>query len=274
MARADARRVALADAKFRLARRVQALGHKVGVDIRQYAPDVSSGPLLPRLLARHGVDLVLDVGANSGQFAKQLRVDGYTGRIVSFEPVSSVFAQLERHAAGDSAWTAVNVAIGDAAGTAQINVAGNDSLSSSLLGMEEAHVRAAPDSAIVATEEVTVARLDEAAAPHVDGAAAVMLKLDVQGYERAVIEGAAGVLPRVTVLEAELSLVPLYDGQPLLRDMLDLLDSHGFDLVGVEPMMVDPETGHHLQLDGWFVRRANASITSDGTPRSANSTPK
>ena len=81
----------------------------------------------------------------------------------------------------------------------------------------------------------------------------VLLKLDVQGYERSVLEGAGVSLPRIQAAQLELSLVSLYDGEALFHEMLEIMRGHGFTLMSVEPTMVD-QTGQMLQIDGYFGR--------------------
>src|SRR5215470_10384051 len=87
-------------------------------------------PNLADFLRHQAIDLVLDVGANEGQFAIDLREAGYTGEIVSFEPIATVFPKLAANAAGDSHWTARHLAIGDRNGTAELAVTAHTVFSS------------------------------------------------------------------------------------------------------------------------------------------------
>src|SRR6266542_708311 len=56
------------------------------------------------MLRHHGVNTVLDVGANTGQYALALRRAGYEQAIFSFEPLSDAFGQLERKSRSDPNW--------------------------------------------------------------------------------------------------------------------------------------------------------------------------
>src|SRR5579863_3319899 len=76
---------------------------------------------LRRFLTNRNVDCVLDVGANSGQFGSELRVIGYRGLIVSFEPDPDVFIQLQARAANDPRWICKNLALGAEQGALQLN---------------------------------------------------------------------------------------------------------------------------------------------------------
>ncbi len=84
---------------------------------------------------------------NIGQYAKLLREFGYSGRIVSFEPLSSAYSQLKAVSKKDPLWEiAPQAAIGNQEGEIIINIAGN-SYSSSALPMLDAHLESAPESA-------------------------------------------------------------------------------------------------------------------------------
>ena len=125
---------------------------RLGVDIGRYRP---VGARRNALLARHGIRSTIDVGANKGQYAAELRAYGFRGTIVSFEPLSAPYAVLAAEAAADPLWRTHQSALGDAVGRAQINVAANTA-SSSLLMMLPAHEALAPYARNVATEEVVL----------------------------------------------------------------------------------------------------------------------
>jgi FkbM family methyltransferase len=236
-------------------RRMRNLLRRAGLEVNRRTIHNSQGVQLIRLLEHVGIDLVLDVGANAGQYGSELRLYGYRGRIVSFEPLAAAHAALERAARRSPGWTvAPRMAIGDAEDEIEIQVAGN-SVSSSILDMLPAHERAAPGSAYVAREKVTVRRLDCVAAEYLAGARGVLLKIDTQGYEDRVLAGAAGVLDRIAAIHTELSLVPLYAGQRLLDEMRARIEAMGFELFAIFPGYVDERTGQTLQLDGFFRRR-------------------
>jgi FkbM family methyltransferase len=227
------------------------------VDIRRYP---ASDPLhgLSLLLQHLAVDLVVDVGANDGGYATALRELGYHRHIVSFEPLSEPFARLCERAGHDGSWDVVQCALGDHEGEVEVHVAGNDGASSSVLPMLEAHLGAAPQSAYVRDETVRLRRLDEALPEAVDLAGRrTFLKIDVQGFERAVLDGAEGLFGAdlLVGVQAEMSLVPLYDGQMLWRETVDRLAAQGFDLVSLVPGFSDPRSGRLLQADGVFAHR-------------------
>lgn len=208
-----------------------------------------------QLIAHRNISLVLDVGANTGQYASLLRGQGYQGRILSFEPLAAEFEQLKQNAAEDPQWDCKQLALGSYNGSCEINRAGN-SYSSSILPMLERHIINAPDSHYVGKELISIARLDslegEIANPH----DRVYLKIDTQGYEMEVLKGAVRFLDRVSVLELELSVVPLYERQVLYQQMIQHLDLLDFDLVWVEKGFSELDSGEILQFDGIFLKRA------------------
>jgi FkbM family methyltransferase len=197
---------------------------------------------------------VLDVGANVGQFAEIARAAGFKDLIVSFEAVPQIHDALRRRASRDPRWiVAPCAALGSSRGTVQINVAGN-AQSSSLLPMNALHREAAPGSDYVGRESVRMERLDAFAAEYLPKQGPLFLKIDTQGYEKEVLRGATGIMDRVFGIQSELSLVPLYEGAPLLAEMIGYFSELGFALFNLVPNFRDPRTGRVLQMDGFFVR--------------------
>jgi FkbM family methyltransferase len=241
-------------AGVKLKRDIRGLLRALGYDVVRYEP--ASHPIARRgLLVRHyAIDTVLDVGANEGQFAEELRNEvRFGGRICSFEPLSTAFARLQARAARDPSWDVFRVALGDEPGTATLNVAGN-SQSSSLLAMLPEHVAAAPASSYVGTEEVTVDVLDAVFDDLCAPGHRVLLKIDTQGYEGRVLAGARDSLTRIQLVQLEMPLRPLYAGELSFVELHQRMREDGFRLVALEPTFCDPRTGELLQVDGVFDR--------------------
>lgn len=229
---------------------------RAGYDLHRFVPTSSPDAQVAQVLAKLDIDLVIDVGANTGQYAHSLRELGYRGRIISFEPLSLAHAALSAAAARDPAWTvASRGAIGDRDGEIVINVAGN-SASSSVLDMLDAHRDAAPESRYVGHETVALSRLDSAVEPYVGAARAVYVKVDTQGFEDAVLKGGPVVFGRAAAVQLELSMVPLYAGQPLWDAMIGQMAQHGLVLWNLWPGFSDAATGRLLQIDAIFAREA------------------
>ena len=206
-----------------------------------------------------GIDLVLDVGADTGEWVRTIRRLGYRGRVVSFEPLRASYAALRASSAADPLWETVQTALGNCDGSATMHIAGN-AHSSSLRGMLPAHLEAAPQSAYVGTEEVAIRRLDSVFAEHRRDARSVYLKIDTQGAEQDVLAGATKALGEIVGLQLEMSLVPLYEGQLLFQDLYARVASAGFTLMSLEPGFANAHTGQLLQVDGVFFRTRNGPL--------------
>ncbi|HXD06934.1 MAG TPA: FkbM family methyltransferase [Burkholderiaceae bacterium] len=227
---------------------------RFGLEINRYNPVESAQARLVKVLDTQRIDTVIDVGANDGGYGRLLREGGFEGTIVSFEPLEQEHARLSEAARADERWTvAPRMALGDTNGEVEIHVAGN-SASSSILPMKDLHERAAPESRYVGTQRVALRRLDEVQHPAIQTSQRLMLKIDTQGYEMAVLRGAEKMLPRLAGVQLELSLAPLYEGQTLYLELIDWLRARGFDLWSVIPGFVDPSSGRMLQFDGVFFR--------------------
>lgn len=241
---------------------VKRLFRRAGYDIARYDErldiarlDVAGHYLVKRraLLDRYGIDLVLDVGANTGQYGELLRVIGYKGKIVSFEPLRAEFEKLNGTLCDDGNWTAFNYALGDRDGVATINVAGN-SYSSSLLYMLPAHLESAPESKYVGSEQIQIRRLDAVFGDVCPRGSNIYLKIDTQGFEKPVLDGAVASLAHIDTIQIEMSLVPLYENQLLFIDLFRFLIDNGYRPVQFEPGFADEATQHLLQMDGIFRR--------------------
>ncbi len=225
---------------------------RAGWDINRY-PGAEQGHRRALLLASLDVDLVVDVGANVGQYGSDLRLFGYRKQILSIEPMGAAYAELREQAHRDGRWAAIRSAIGQQTGEMTINISGN-SVSSSLLPMLDRHANAAPESRYVGTETVPIARLDQVARNEVVAASRPFLKIDTQGYESVVLESADEIFSHFVGAELEMSLTPLYDGQVLMLETIDWMARHGLRLVGLSNGFWEPRTGETLQADGIFVR--------------------
>lgn len=230
--------------------------NNLGFELRRYTIQGSEYCRLKHFFTYHKVDLVLDVGANIGQYAKSIRQLGYSGKIVSIEPLSTAYSQLQAVSSNDSLWEiAPRCAIGNEEGEIAINIAAN-SMSSSALNMLDSHVNAAPQSMYCGLEKVKLSRLDSLARRYVmQDTKSVFLKIDVQGLEKQVIEGATQILPLVKGIQIELSLVPLYQDELTFTDMLKFMEGIGYELHAVIPGFTDLKTGRLLQMDGIFFQK-------------------
>lgn len=206
------------------------------------------------VLSKRDLSIVLDIGANIGQFGSSLRLSGYKGKIISFEPLPTEHRKLVDSTAKDKLWQVFDrCALGAIEGEMSINVAGN-SYSSSLLDMLPAHVAAAPDSAYRGSVLTRVRSLDSIADEVNPDKIDLFLKIDTQGYELEVLRGADKLLNSVQGIQLELSISPLYKGQPLYEELIDYLKQRGFAIWSIFPGFEDKASGRLLQFDAILCR--------------------
>ncbi|MDP6830647.1 MAG: FkbM family methyltransferase [Alphaproteobacteria bacterium] len=181
--------------------------------------------------------------------------EGFTGRIISFEPQEEAYSLLVANASKIEGWdVAARMCVGDKDGMASLNLSVN-SVSSSLLPVLESSTSVQPGSAYFAQTEVPLRRLDSWVAEELtesDGAIAV--KVDVQGFEDAVLQGAEKVLDQIVALELEMSLTALYEGAPSFIELYAKVEALGFSCVGLYPGFTDRATYRMLQVDGLFAK--------------------
>ena len=226
----------------------------LGLDVVRFQPSSGFAARRQEILRAERVDVALDVGAHVGSYARQLRLSGFRGRIVCFEPLAEAFAQLRSEAAGDERWECRQLALGREDGRRELRVSRNV-VSSSFLEPTDRLAEAAPRAVPGRTEAVEAARLDSLRRPLLDAAERVFLKADVQGLELEVLAGADETLRQVRAVELELTLLPLYEGQPLATEAIAYLDERGYDLLALAEGFRHERTGQLLQLDALFVRR-------------------
>lgn len=205
-----------------------------------------------RYLQAYDIRTVLDIGANTGQFARRMR-DVLGGvRLYSFEPLADCFAKLQQNFAGDGAFQAFNFALGDQAGSAVIHRSSH-APSSSLLPMADLHKTTYPHTAQSRDETISVRRLDDLA-DELDLTPNVLAKLDVQGFEDRVIAGGTGVLARCKVMLVEVSFEKLYEGQKLFDELYDMIRPLGLRFKGLHKQAQNPQDGRVLFGDAIFAR--------------------
>lgn len=235
-----------------LYKKLNGIFHKVGLDFRRFpTPDIR---YLIAFLKRNNINICFDAGANVGQYAKHLQSAGFKGDIYSFEPQSAAFSLLKKQIGNTNRWKAFNMGLGDWDGESEINISKN-SVSSSILDIEQnsASVQAAPDSVFISKEKIKVSRLDtfvgeEGISDH------FFLKIDAQGFESKILEGAEGCFDNIYALQLELSYVSLYAGEKLFDEMKAFIESRGFYLSSLQGGFTDPKTGRLLQVESIFFR--------------------
>ena len=222
---------------------------RLGLDLSPYPNGTLHRKI--ELLNLYNIDLILDIGASNGGYAQLVRSIGFKGKIISFEPISDTFVKLRKKSRFDGNWTALNMALGDTDSEKEINISANYD-SSSFLIMNDNHLIANPISKFKGTEKVSVKKLDSVYNKYVSPHNNVLLKLDVQGYEKQVLEGANQSLKYIKGIQIEMSFEELYKGSLLFDEMKKWLENEGFTLCLLESGNRDFATGKLLQVDGTF----------------------
>ena len=175
-------------------------------------------------------DVMFDIGANTGQFSLELRRKGYNGKIVSFEPLTIARKKLIENASRDINWFVHDqAAVGNYNGFVDINISKN-SVSSSILPMLNLHYEAEASSIYIGHEKVPIITLDSISKSFLDKSQNCFIKIDTQGYEAQVLDGATETLKNTNGILCELSLFPLYKGQTLWREIINKLEDEDFIL--------------------------------------------
>jgi FkbM family methyltransferase len=206
------------------------------------------------VVLRHLADvrLIVDIGANRGQFALCARHCFAQSRIVSFEPLAGPAGVYRSLFANDNNIVLHEVAIGPEPGEATIHLSARDD-SSSLLPISEAQDRLFPGTAEAGTTVIQISPLNSCLVEaEIDSPA--LLKLDVQGFELEALKGCESLLDRFTWVYAECSFVELYTGQALADAVIAWLHEKGLALTGVYNMSFD-SAGKPIQADFLFARR-------------------
>jgi FkbM family methyltransferase len=236
--------------RIELYNKINQLIHKAGFDIRRFP--TRDQRMLIKYLTDNNVNDCFDVGANTGQYAELVRSIGFKGKIFSFEPQKKAFEQLQKTSVGDIQWQVYNIGLGSTDGQSVINISKN-SVSSSILDINSILVETAPETGYIATEDIQINRLDTFM-KEITFKRRLFLKIDAQGFESEILEGAEGCFNDIFALQLELSCISLYKGEKLFDEMKAFIESKGFYLSSLESGFADAKTGRLLQAEAIFLR--------------------
>jgi len=206
------------------------------------------------LFKKRDINMILDAGANIGQYSEYLRRIGYKGEIISFEPLEKENKELRTNSKGDKKWNTYKIALGDSDGPGIINIAGN-SYSSSILNMNIEHLEGAPESRYISAQNINIRRLDNFIEENsYIKNYNVFLKLDVQGYEKKVILGTEKNLDLIKGLQLELSFDQLYEGETVFSEMVEYLKLKNYYLCLINSEFTNPKDDKLLQVNTVFFK--------------------
>ena len=217
---------------------VKLCARRFGIFISYYPPPGSFERYLRDYLSHLGINVVLDVGAYIGNYARELRQAGYRGRIISFEPVPASYEQLKASMHHDSLWCGQPFGLSDENREALINTHSKGNFNSLLPLREDAERAYSLDPALRGQTPIQLRRLDAVLPQLIEGVPSprIFVKLDTQGHDVSVVKGASGVLEMIVGLQSELPVVEIYDGMFSMPAALNYYAKCGFVPTGFFPV--------------------------------------
>ncbi len=240
-----------------MTRLIRRASRSAGLSITRHPAPNTLEWLTRQVFAKLEINCVLDVGAYFGGYVTFLRNEVlFDGQVFSFEPAAASYRELKAASGHDQRWQVFPFGLGSKRETATLNVFTSGDFNSLLSPNGYGPQRFATLAADAAVEEVEIRRLDEVVPALLEPVPSprVFLKIDAQGSDMDVIEGAGGALPSITALQLELSVRAIYRGQPSLPQTLAGLADLGFELLGVFPIARDGL--RVVEFDGVFCRAA------------------
>jgi len=235
------------------------LGRSSGIylKLKRFTPSASEELRTATILKNNYIDLVIDIGANTGQFAESLYDFGYDKDVISFEPIPTCHELLLKRSQKYKNWRiADRCAIGEKNGHVDLNIS-QDTVFSSILKMKEWHSKLKPVSNAVRTEQVPVHQLDDILSTYVDDISnrRILLKIDTQGYEEQVLAGASNLLEQIVGIKIEIPLAPIYENVGFtFFKTIRFLEEHNFQPYSFNNEGVNLKTGRVNTIDGLFLR--------------------
>jgi FkbM family methyltransferase len=237
-------------------RTLRDLGRVLGLEIRLSAMNAREDLRLVHFLKLQNIDMVLDVGANTGQFGTELFKAGYRGRLISFEALPGAHQVIESKARQSKYdWCVAQCcALSDTDGMASFNVTLADT-SSSLLEPSPDFVQGTKGKVgVVRRIEVPTKRLDSFASLFTESKSPIFLKMDVQGAEAMVLRGATGIIDKIGGILTEMSFLGLYESQTQGAELHQMIRNLGFELWDINPGYRDLRTFRLGQVDAIYFR--------------------
>lgn len=203
-----------------------------------------------REILSYNFAVILDIGANVGQFSQEMLDVFPNAQIYAFEPIASCFEKLKK--ISNKQFHPLPYALGNKNGEVEINVS-SYSQSSSLLPMSDMHKEIFPHTAGSHKETIRIRRLDDIV-KEINIKIPLLIKMDVQGYEKEIILGGRETFKKASAVISETSFVPLYKGQPLAEEIRNLLEELGFEYQGFLNQKKHSQTGKALFEDSLFIK--------------------
>jgi FkbM family methyltransferase len=233
---------------------VQQILKRCGLLIVRLPHEGTLGRELGRVIAQRNIRTLVDVGAHEGLYGERWRALGFSGRIISFEPGEGPFKRLQQRA-GDL-WEVHQLAIGNVSGVAEFFEYEESEEYASLrrpsgrLGM--------PPLTVCRSYPADVQTLDHILPRLQVDVSSSFLKIDTQGHDAAVLDGAKESLGTAAAVQVEIPMFGLYEEAPRAEELIHRIRDAGFDLIGMFPVHDHPRSLVPIEFDGLFVRSGEA----------------
>jgi FkbM family methyltransferase len=225
---------------------IQDTFYKMGLIVKLVRPDNNLW------LQNRNIKTVLDIGANTGQFANLIQKILPQVNIISFEPIKKCYDELLQNTKHINV-KAFNCALGEVEEQQEINISAH-SPSSSLLNMTDLHTNVFVGTGFIEKETISIKKLDTIF-PDLKIEGKFMVKVDVQGFEDKVIKGGTETLKKADCVLIETSFVELYKGQLLFDGIYQLLIGLGFEFKGNYTQTKNKEDGSILYAESFFSKK-------------------
>jgi len=220
---------------------------------RRWFPDKHTQNLA-YLLEQQGIDVILDIGANIGQFGEKIIGAGFEGQLVSFEPLPETHKELQRRATQFSQWHVPDpIALGPSRSMLTMHLYDSSALASSHL-IDQSELSDQSHLRCIGTTQVEQVPLDEVYFDYVGKDVRSLIKIDVQGAEMEVFKGARKSLEQAQGIHIEVSFSKLYEGESYYLDVLSYLRELGFAVYALSPISSKFRFGPVLQMDALLFR--------------------
>ena len=208
------------------------------------------------------ISSVVDIGANTGQFATEIKEWLPEVKIYSFEPIGDVYKQLLNNTSAFRNITAYNMALGAQNGT--LDMQRNEfTAASSLLSLTDSAKETYAFACKTVPEQIQIRTLDSMVANgQVEIDSNSLIKIDVQGYESEVLKGGREAISLANIIICEVCFIELYKGQAVFRDLVAQVEALGFELRALWDIDMSGVDGFPIFGDAIFFRKNKVRLDS------------
>jgi FkbM family methyltransferase len=211
---------------------------------------------LQTLIEKYRITCVIDIGANTGQFAGNLRELGFVGRIISFEPAAKASGLLAAKAAIDKKWEIMPFALGNKNQTKSLQIFSDDTFSSFKKINQAGKKTFGKFLQRKKIENVQIFKLDKIV-PKIFRKGiprGLMIKTDTQGYDLEVLRGARKILRKTRIVVTEAATEAIYTKAPEYSEIFSFLKTYGFLPGGFYPSAHRADSLAMIEFEALFLR--------------------